>query len=65
MDWTDEDRKWIQKMNDLLDMMLGPDHFEFEHTPDTKYCIVAPHTQPSFEYNHQKWEEQFTLAVSR
>ena len=62
MDWTDEDRKWIQKMNDLLDMMLGPDHFEFEQTPDTKYCIVAPHTQPSYEYNHQKWEEQFTLA---
>lgn len=62
MDWTDDEKKWILKVNDLLDMMLGPDHFEYEHTPDTKYCVVAAHSQPSYVYNQQTWEEQFTLA---
>lgn len=45
-------------------MMLGPDHFEFEQTLDTKYCVVAPHSQLSFEYSHQKWEEQLTSPKS-
>ena len=39
MPWTDEDKEWIVTINNLLNMMLGPDHFEFEQTPDkTLYC---------------------------
>lgn len=60
--WTEEDKKWIEKINDLLDMMLGPDHLEYGQTLTTKYCVVEPHSQPSYEYDHQKWEEQFSLT---
>ncbi|KAJ7377138.1 hypothetical protein OS493_030733 [Desmophyllum pertusum] len=60
--WSNEDKEWIESINNLLDMMLGPDHLEFEQTPDTKYCIVSPHSVPEYEYDHQKWEDEFTLG---
>ena len=43
--------------------MLGPDHFEYGQTPDTKYCIVPPHAVPEYEYDHQKWENEFSLGA--
>ena len=58
VEWTEADKEWIYEVNDLLDKMLGPDHFEFEQTPDTKYCIVASHSQPSYECDHKTWEGQ-------
>ncbi|XP_078384134.1 uncharacterized protein LOC144666603 [Oculina patagonica] len=59
--WTEEDKKWIHKINDLLDMMLGSDHLMYGQTEDTKYCVVKPQSMPSYEYNHQNWEDQFSL----
>ena len=46
-------------------MMLGPDHFEFEQTPDTKHCIVAPQSMPKYEYDHQRWEEEFAPQLPK
>ena len=62
--WTDNDKEWIKSINNLLDMMLGPDHLDFEQTPDTKYCHVSSHSVPEYQYDHQKWEDQFTSAES-
>ena len=41
MPWTGEDKEWIAVVSNLLDAILGPDHFEFEQTADTKYCVVG------------------------
>ena len=58
VEWTEADKEWIYEVNGLLDKMLGPDHFEFVQTPDTKYCIVASHSQQSYECDHKMWEGQ-------
>lgn len=52
-DWTDNNRNGLRKWTTC--MILGPDHFE----PDTRYRIVASHTQPLYKYNNQNWEKQF------
>ena len=52
-------------MSNLVDATLGPDHFEFEHTPDTKYCVVAPQSVPRREYDHQRWENKLALQLTK
>ena len=52
-------------VSNLLDTMLGPDHFEFEQTPDTKYCVVARQSVPRYEYDHQTWENELALQLTK
>ena len=52
-------------VSNLLDAMLGPDHLEFEQTPDTKYCVVAPQSVPRYEYDHQRWENELALQLTK
>lgn len=60
-----EDKELIAVVSNLLDVMLGPDHFESEQTPDTKYCVVVPQSVPRYEYDHQRWDNELALQLMK
>ena len=59
MAWSEEDRKWIGKMDELFTNLFGPDYCEYEYTEMTKHCVVVPGQFPLIDYNHEEWETNF------
>ena len=58
MDWNEEDKAWIEKMDDLFTDLFGPDFFQYEYT-ETKCCVVNPTQTPLIDYQHEEWESKF------
>jgi len=62
MTWTDADKAWINRMNQLLDDLFGPDFCEYEYTK-SKHCVLVPDQVPKVLYDHVKWEKACTVVV--
>ena len=65
MAWSEEDRKWIGKMDELFTNLFGPDYCEYEYTDMTKHCVVVPGQFPLIDYNHEEWERNFEQSGSK
>lgn len=56
MEWTAQDKAWIERMNHLFDDLFGPDVCQFDDT-DTKHRILVPGQFPLRIYDHDEWEK--------
>ena len=58
MNWTEEDKAWICKMDELFSNLFGPDYCLYGYT-ETEHCEVEPGQFPLIQYNHEKWEKEW------
>lgn len=65
MVWSEEDRVWIEKMDELFTNLFGPDYCEYEYTEMTKHCVVVPGQFPLTDYNHEEWERNCEQSGSK
>jgi len=58
MNWTDKDKAWIFKMDELFSNLFEPDYCLYGYT-ETKHCEVESGQFPLKQYNHEKWEKEW------
>lgn len=58
MDWSEEDKVWIEKMDELFTDLFGPDYFQYHYT-EKKRCVVQRGQFPQIDYQHEEWESKF------
>ena len=64
MAWSEEDRKWIEKMDEQFTNLFGPDYCEYEYTDMTKHCVVVPGQFPLIDYDHEEWERNLNKVAA-
>ena len=58
VDWTEDDREWIRRIDKLFSDLFGPDFCQYE-SDEKKICILSPGQFPLLNYNHDEWEESY------
>ena len=58
VDWTEDDKEWIRRIDKLFSDLFGPDFCQYE-SDEKKICILSPGQFPLLNYNHDEWEESY------